>query len=330
MIMNELDEMLTERKLDTRIVFICYVDTLFAPREVIIQNPKRFSLLYAPITRTYLDSITEDSVIPEPPEYVYNKWKSPETSEENLSFLRDWQKDWKGPTFSYEYHFWKNICFDPSGYYLAKRVYEDIRGLKAMNLDGYVEDGSQRCFWPNGLAIYVFAEAQMDPTIPFEDLVEDYYSHIYGEDWKDVKVYLEKLVKAFDYKFMFGLDTKDNTISNHYNPDYKEAFESVKTITAEAKKMIAEHLAMPTRPQTVSWRLLNLHTEFCDSLAEFMIEKCMGNNDRAEEIFNEKLCKDFGKYEVEIERYYDHYLYMVSYYRTLVQLPKTAVIQFTR
>jgi len=38
MIMNELDEILTARGVDTRIVFLCYVDTLFGPQKVTVKN----------------------------------------------------------------------------------------------------------------------------------------------------------------------------------------------------------------------------------------------------------------------------------------------------
>lgn len=67
------------RNLDTRIVFIAYVDTMFAPREITIKNPKRFSLLYAPVTRFYTQSTNENTEVVPPQEYVRNKWKNPKT-----------------------------------------------------------------------------------------------------------------------------------------------------------------------------------------------------------------------------------------------------------
>ena len=45
MIMNEVDELLTAEGLATRIVFIAYVDTMFAPQKITIQNPRRFCLM---------------------------------------------------------------------------------------------------------------------------------------------------------------------------------------------------------------------------------------------------------------------------------------------
>ncbi|MBR4288844.1 MAG: DUF4838 domain-containing protein, partial [Clostridia bacterium] len=77
MMLNELDEILTAKNLDTRLVFIAYFDTLFAPLQEKIKNPKRFSLLYAPITRKYTESIDENSIFPEAKEYVRNHFEKP-------------------------------------------------------------------------------------------------------------------------------------------------------------------------------------------------------------------------------------------------------------
>ena len=128
MIMNEIDRELTARGLDTRIVFIAYLDTYFAPEEISIENPTRFSLLYAPISRNYCSSITEDTVVPSVPEYERNAWKTPST-EECFALLKDWQRSWKGTVFSYEYHFWRHQFLDPGGLALARRLYEDVRSL---------------------------------------------------------------------------------------------------------------------------------------------------------------------------------------------------------
>ena len=126
----EVDEKLEAKGLETRIVFIAYVDTLWGPEKIKIKNPKRFSLLYAPISRSYCSSITEDSVIPEAQPYLRNAWKKPVTAEENQALLNTWFNTWKGDSFCYEYHFWRHQALDPGGLYIAKRVYEDIRALK--------------------------------------------------------------------------------------------------------------------------------------------------------------------------------------------------------
>ncbi|MBR2615966.1 MAG: DUF4838 domain-containing protein [Clostridia bacterium] len=304
MIMNELDEKLTAKGLKTRIVFIAYYDTLFPPEQVKINNPRRFSLLYAPITRSYCSSITADSVVPEIPAYKRNDWESPKSSEENLAFLKAWQKDWNGPCFSYEYHFWRHQYKDPTGLYIAKRIYEDIQGLKYMGLDGFVEDGSQRSFFPTGFAIYVYAETLINTSVTFQELVEDYFSHIYGKDWKQAYSVLERVSAAFDFAFMSGEATKDERVSKYFDPAKEADFDRVRDLASEIRTLVEKHMAMPTRPQTVSWRLLAYAADFFEGIAGFMKERCKGFQDLPVKMAKDFLV-EFGKNEIAIERYYD-------------------------
>ena len=63
-------------------------------------------------------------------------------------------------------------------------------------------------------------------------------------------------------------------------------------------------MAMPTRPQTVSWRLLGYHATYIEFFADLLIAKCLGHDVEAKEAYL-KFEKEFGKFEQEIERYYD-------------------------
>ena len=305
MIMNEIDEKLEAAGLDTRIVFIAYVDTLWGPEEVAIKNPKRFSLLYAPISRSYCSSFTEDSVIPEPAPYVRNAWKTPVSAEENQALLNGWFKLWKGDCFEYEYHFWRHQVRDPGGLYIARRIYEDIRGLKYMNVNGIVEDGSQRSFFPNGFSIYIYAETLMNRDCDFEEVRDDYFAHIYGQDWKDALSLLSRISTAFDYEFTSGRKSKKPEASKFYNPDMLPFLESVKELAKEERALVATHMAMPTRPQTVSWRLLGYHATYIELFSDILIAKAKGHSYTAKEAVA-RFEEEFGKYEIEIERYYDH------------------------
>ena len=307
MIMNQLDEVLTEKGLSTRIVFIVYYDTLFAPETIRIQNPQRFSLLYAPLGRSYTSSITEDSVIPPPQPYLRNTWTRPCSAEENVSYLREWQKFWHGPSFCYEYHFWMTQYRDPGSLYLSRRIYEDIRSLKVMGLDGFVEDGSQRSFFPNGFPIYIFAETLMNRDCDFNAVLEDYYSHIYGEAWQEVRDYLQKLSDLFDFAYLSGEKSADPVISPLYSPDKAKDYAEISALAAQGRALAEKYRVMPTRPQTVSMRLLLRHAEYCTRIAEFMIPRAQGEHDTAKERMRE-FFRDFGAYEFELERYFDHAL----------------------
>ena len=305
MLMNEIDEKLAAAGLDTRIVFIAYVDTLFAPTKVVLNNPKRFSMLFAPISRSYSCSIKEDSVIPEPKKYVRNAWEKPVTMEENLALLKEWFKLWKGDNFTYEYHFWRHQVKDPGGQYIARRIYEDVQGLKFMNMNGCVEDGSQRSFFPNGFPVYIYAETLMDRNCDYEKVREDYFSHIYGEDWKEALSLLSRISQINNFSFLEGEESIDETISLYYDPEQVPRYEKFAELASEERALVAKHMNMPTRVQTVSWRLLGYHATYLELYAEIVIAKAKGHNFKTVELLK-KFKREFGKYEIEIERYYDH------------------------
>ncbi len=308
MIMNELDEELTRRNLSSKIVFIAYVDTLYTPVQETIHNPERFALLYAPIQRSYTGSIRRDEILP-PPDYVRNHWRTPRSSEENAAFLLDWQKTWHGPCFCYEYHFWRHMCLDPGMMTLSRRIYEDILTLHDVGLDGIVEDGSQRCFFPNGLAIYVYAAALLDRNCDYEAVVNDYFTHIYGDHAAKAKEYLTAISEAFDFAYMEGERSSDENRGSYYNPAHAEKLRTIHKITADFRAYAEENFRQPIRVQTVSMRLLLRHTEYCDLLADEMIARATGDNAAAHTLW-ETLRDTFGNYEYELERYFDHSMTM--------------------
>lgn len=305
MLLNEIDAELTNRNLDTRIVFIAYLDTIFAPEKISFNNPARFALLYAPITRSYTQSIDENTVPAPLEKYVRNKWKQPTDMGATLSYLREWKRVFPGMSFSYEYHFWRHQFLDLGGLEIAKRLYEDVRSLKTVGLEGYVEDGSQRSAYPNAFPTYIYAETLMDRGCDFEKVKADYFSHIYGEDWEKVASLLEQIGTTFDFAYMEGECSKDNSISSYYDPERATKIDTVPALCARLRALASEHLNMPTRPETVSWRLLLRHAEYCELWSVIIREKALGNDIKAAKLAKE-FCHTFGKYELEMERYYDH------------------------
>lgn len=305
-ILNEIDEELTKRNLPTRMTFSMYLDTYFAPLYQKIKNPSRFMMGYCPIGRNYTTSISENTVLPPVPPYIRNKWeRSKITTESSFAMLRQWQETWKGMTYTFEYHFWRHQFLDPGVMTFARRIYEDIRSMKFMGIKGYIEDGSQRSAFPNGFAVYVYAATLVDRNVDFDTLVEDYFSHAYGEDWKQVLAILDRISQTFDFAYMEGAKSADTAISEYYDPERVSQLEKVYELTAAERALVKNHLNMPYRPQTVSWRLLMRHAEYCERFAAMMIEKAKGNNHKAVELAQE-FADEFGKYELEMERYYDH------------------------
>lgn len=305
-LLNEIDEAFTKAGLDTKIVFIAYFDTAWAPLYEIIKNPNRFVLMIAPITRSYLETLPNGvKVAPAP--FELNKLKMPPTLEAFFALFEGWKKMWKGDNISFEYHFWRAMWMDISHIGIAKRLSEDVKVYKQYGINGILEDGSQRCFFPTGLALYVYARTLYDDRLSYEEIVEDYFFHAFGEDWKLFYDYLEELGNAFEHRFMCGKKNKKAGVYGFYNPEKVADFESIPEITAKGVELIKSHYNSDFRLRTISVRLLEYHAEFANILAEAMIPKCLGDDEGARERF-EVLIDKMGKNEEKIEMYYDHCL----------------------
>lgn len=311
-LMNEIDEALTKAGLDTKVVFIVYVETTWPPVTERIKNPNRFTMLFAPIGRTYTATLPPTPSEIELKPYVRNKISLPDSLEENLAYYAEWKKVFPGAGVGFEYHFWRHQYFDPSGLEIAKRVYEDVKAYKENGLDGIIEDGTQRPFFPNGFAFYTFARTLFDTSLTLEEITEEYFSAVYGDDWRKFYAYLEELAAAFDFAYLSGEKSLDPEVSSYYNPPYAEALKKVEEITERGLALIREHYNSDRRVRTVSVRLLEYHAEYCRMLAKALIPKALGREEEAQKLYREMI-NEFGKREIAVERYYDHFLAMYTY-----------------
>ncbi len=303
-LLNEIDAELTARGLDNRIVHACCYDSLYAPETETLNNPSRFSLLVAPITRSYTDPVTPDPVNMELPKFVRNKNVNPTDPAAPVAFAEDWRRKCGMNVIVYEYHFWVNQVYEPTGIRFAEIIHNDIKGYHAHDFGGTIEDGSQRSFFPNGFPFFVYASTLFDTSVDFEALKEDYFSHAYGEDWREVVAFLEKLSECFDHKFLAGERSANEAVGKYYNPAMGEKLRRVPEITAEFAPFVEAHKNMPMRAQTVAYRLLRRYLKYAEGISKFITIRSFGAGKEAKALYKQFLV-DFGKYEVEIERYFD-------------------------
>ena len=318
-LLNEIDEELTAKNLNTRIVYIAYTETMWAPEVETLKNPKRFALLFAPISREYSYPLAVTDENPEIVPYVRNKNRLPNNFNELYRHFKNWTKDWYGANLSYEYHFWRHMIYDVSGTSLSKVINGDIKFYKKSNINGVIEDGSQRSFFPTGLAFYTYARTLYDVNLTAEEIAEEYFSAAFGEDWRKFYDYLDRLGGAFDHAYVSG-DTyrakhkgSDYAPSEsvHYDPERVERLKGVHKITEEGRALIKEHYNSDVRVRTVSVRLLEFHALYADMFADLLALKAAGKDDEADE-FALKFKAEVGKYELPFERWYDHGLYFYA------------------
>ncbi|MBE7027790.1 MAG: DUF4838 domain-containing protein [Ruminococcaceae bacterium] len=313
-LLNEIDEKLTAAGLGTRIVFIAYVDTVWAPLEEKIKNSDRFTLLFAPAHRSYAYSMPEGRGKTKIEPYKRNKNVFPHDLASSLDYLDEWRKTWKGSNVVYEYHFWRHQCYDLSGLMQAKLINDDVKLYKENGIDGIIEDGSQRSFFPNGLPFYTYARTLFDTSLSYEEIEEDYLSHIYGEDWKEFRDYLKKIFEVLPFEY-FSRDEVAKVGGHRQQPEMEERISKMREVTKEGRALIAKYPSCEFRVQALALKLLKFHADFCDMISDWVCALARDEVDRATELY-ELARIELGKYECEIERYYDHCLYFIEYYWT--------------
>ena len=309
MLLNEIDEKMTAAGLTTRVVFIAYVDTSYAPKTEKIKNPDRFQLLIAPIFRDY--GMTVPEVKSPMGKYMRNKNVFPRDLGEYVDHIDEWRKAFTGKAIAFEYHFWRAPTYDLSGIENAKRIYEDTRFYKEHGFGGTIEDGSQRVFYPHALAFYTAGRTQFDMSLTFDEIVEDYFSHAFGKDWKQFYDCLDRLTKVLPYDY-FNFDRARRRPNVYYNPKMIPQLESIKEITKDLRELVKSHYNSEERAQTVAVRLLEQHADLCDMVSDWMIQKAKGDDEASQKEYD-RIRVEFGKREQSMEMYYDHWQWFGEY-----------------
>ena len=310
-LMNELDEEMTRRGNDMKIVFISYVDTIWAPLQEKINNTKRFALLFAPIFRnmseTYPNPLPE---IKELPKYEINKSDNPRSLYEALLHLKEWNRAFPDDKIVFEYHFWRHMTYDFTGIEHARRVYEDARAFEDFNLSGVIECGSPCAFFPSALAYYVYARTLYDKSLSFDELVEEYLSGLFGEDWKKIYDIFVRTNEILPFDYVTSSSAKRRP-RGYISEEMAERIPNISAVIEDEKKFVEEHYNSERRVRTVAVRLLEKHIIFLDYMSRVFLAKAKGEDEKAQEIFEEARIK-MGTYAPVISKYFNHSQYFAA------------------
>jgi hypothetical protein len=293
-----------------KIVFISYVDTLWAPEKEKIENPKRFVLLFAPIFRNMSETLPNPLPKIELEPYVLNVSENPRTLYEAFLHLQKWQEIFPGDTISFEYHFWRHQTYDFTGLQLARRMYEDARAYEQFNVSGIIQCASSKAFFPSGLAYYVYAKTLYDNSLSFDEIVEEYMFGIYGKDWKEVYEIFDKINDVFPFDYVTSSSAKRRP-NGYVSAEMAEKISGIGKILDEEKKFVEEHYTGDRRVRTVAVRLLEKHIEFVSLMGGVFLAKAKGENELAKNLFNEARIA-FGRHEPVIGKYFNHQQYFAS------------------
>ena len=212
MMLNEIDSLLSERNLGVKICFLVYLDLYWVPESESIKNPDRFIMMFAPIFRTYTTPYAAEYG-GEELKYEYNKVQYPHDAATYLRFLRDWKEVFSGECFDFDYHLMWDINRDFGGERLARVLYEDIRVLEKLGMQGYMSCQLQRAFYPNGLAFYLMGRALSSSELSFYDVRREYYEGAFGGAAKFASDFYEMLERTVSFKFMKEEEGADKALA---------------------------------------------------------------------------------------------------------------------
>lgn len=275
--LNQLDKALTAADLPHKIVFLIYVDLLWQPEHEHLDNPERFVLMFAPITRSYSQPFVPGKTLPATPPYVRNKLTFPRSAGENLAFLKPWQALAGGETgdgFDFDYHMMWDHYKDPGHEKLAEVLHADLQNLAAFGLNGLVSCQVQRLFFPAPLLMAILARTLWDRTAGLEAIASDTYRAAYGSDWQKVRSYLNKMSQLFNPPW---LRLEEPLVNEAQQRRLAEVESLVASFIPELERN--SHLADPC--QRLSWRLLGLFGAYVNHLAGFARALATGEQERA-------------------------------------------------
>lgn len=278
-ILNGIDEALTEKGLDTKIVFLLYQELLYAPERASVKNLDRFCMMFAPISRTFERSYPRKKMTEKIPPYVRNKLKLPETVEGNLAHYQAWKEVFSGDSFFYDYPLGRAHYGDFGYMKIAKTIYEDIHALKALGSNGYMSCQELRAMTPSGFPDFCMGQALLDESISFETLKKRYFQALYGQDWERVTDYLETLSAWSDTDYFNGHGPR-------VQPEKQNQFRRIREIAVSFMEWLDSHRAKEAEEED-EWAFLAFHGQYCILLAGALEALCAGEEQKAGERFGE-------------------------------------------
>lgn len=280
--LNELDEKLTVLGLSTRIVFLIYVDLLWEPTRAVIKNQSRFTLMFAPITRTYLRAFTDpDKSSEQPTPFVRNKLTMPKSARVNLHYLKQWQQMFRGDGFDFDYHLIWACYYDISMMTMARTLYRDIRGLKSIGLHGLNSVQNMRMSFPTNFCMDVMARTLWNRNAKFEDLLKESFTDAFGRDGLKVAAALDVISKIwlpfFEAVYIPERDGK------RIDAGLKTLAQIDKPIT-ELRKLITTNRKKSVGAIKESWSILSHHCDLLNLLAPAMLAYLKAEPDAADKL----------------------------------------------
>jgi hypothetical protein len=279
-IINALSEALHRRVPKMRFVFLCYIELLWPPEQVAIDETyPNAILMFAPITRCYGHALTDPACDdgqewPRPP---LNQFA---VSRQNAFFVKrlaDWRQVFKGDSFDFDYHLmwanWRQLT-DTA---IARIYHEDLQQLEGLGLNGLLSCQTFRAFYPSGLAMAILADSLWNPDVPWDEARQRYLEGAFGEHTAFADDYLEKVESFLDTG---DLHRREPPLSN---ADEEKLAACAAFLDASLAELNARQESLSDRAQSRSLDLLSHHAQFLRFITEAHRARLAGKPEEASE-----------------------------------------------
>ena len=202
--LNELDSRLTEEGLETRIIFLAYLELFWTPAYARLKNQERFILLFAPIRRPYEEPLSAQrrgETVP----FRRNDWSNPCSTFSALKYLDEWKKQFKGDCVLFDYHLMWDLYNDVVGEDIAKLLATDMVELPECGMQGMISCQNLRVGIVGALSMRLMANALWTGKSNAEEEINEFYTECYGADAEKVKETLRAVREAIIPNMLRGI-----------------------------------------------------------------------------------------------------------------------------
>ncbi len=280
MILNELDEALTEKGIKTRIYAELYLELLHPPKEVFLKNPDRFILAFAPVSRTYCESLPDTYRVKEIPPYVLNDFEMPLNIDGNLAYLYKYKEFWNGNIDLMDYHLMWDYILDAGAESITDIIYKDFQNIDKLGMSGFLSFQPGRNFFPNPLAMTVMGKVLWNKNEKLDDIRRFVYEASYGtEAVSKLEPYFRALSDAFDIGSLRSQKPFDKEI-------LRSKLIAAINLMEEYRPYVAQQIEKAEDPVRKEWwEFLEYHANMYTLFGESIIARIDNDTEKAKELY---------------------------------------------
>lgn len=317
-LLNAVDAEMDKRGLNHKIVFLAYVDMLWAPEVERIQHPDRFVFMFAPISRTFRDALEVKDAQRKQGPFERNRLQFPSDIDGLLAHLRAWQAVFQGDSFMFDYYLMNagTFTFDPDTHFIARMIETDLQRYPGLGLNGLVSCQMQRVFFPTGMAMYTMGHSLWNSQPRYAELEREYDTAAFGTEAEKARAYLNQVGELQDLVRM----TNEGVL---IQPRAVEGLEKGLEAIQAALPMLERNRELPDICQARSWYCLEQHAHISSRFIRALLGVARGDIAAAQQEW-EGLKSYVQEHETQLQSVLDVCLFVNLYNERFARLAATA------